>query len=133
MEKQSRYQTVTITVPNPTTAGQLVEQELALDTDFNVIIGAAYHEIAAGGVGVNYKVGLRTDRKQLVDPVNIQNWSANTGVAVEGKFRKFGDGFGYGRGDKVYVQVIPGANTSAAMSGDIVIHIARSLVELPRQ
>jgi hypothetical protein len=129
---QRRYQVVSISVPNPTTAGQVVEQALALDRDFNKIVGAAFHEIANGGIANNYQVGLRTDRKQWVDPVNIQNWSANTGVAIEGKFRKFGAGIGYGMGDQAYVQIIPGANTSAAMRGELVLLLERDLTEVPR-
>lgn len=130
---QYTYVRIAISVPNPTVSGTVVEANAALDRAYNKIIGVAFHEIADGGVTNNYRVGFRTDRKEWVPPVNISNWNADSGVPVMGKYRTFGkQGIGYAQGDNAYVTIIPGANTSAAMSGELVIVCARDNEEVPR-
>lgn len=137
---QRRYMRIPISLASVILANSNNEAGLELDRTFNKIVGAAYHEITDGGVTNNYRVGFRTDRYTWVDPVNINNWNANTGVAVEGKFRKFKSedpkdkgGIGYGMGDKGYVVIVPGANTASTLSGELVLILERDNTELPRQ
>lgn len=140
LASQRRYMRIPITVLNGVLTGTNNEANAELDRAFNKIIGVAYHEITAGGLSTNYRVGFRTDRYTWVDPVNISNWNCNTGVPVEGKFRKFKSedpkdrgGIGYGMGDKGYVTVIPGANLSSDLTGELVLILERDNTELPRQ
>lgn len=127
-QKRRRLQVIPITVPNPTTANTVVEANVQLDKGFNRIVKVGYFEIGAGGVSENYNVGVRNTRKTLVDDININAWSA-VEAGPEQKYYDINEQ--YASGDSLYVRVTPGANTSAAMSGQLVVVLEESLTEMP--
>lgn len=130
-EEEYRYQVIPISVANNSAVNTLTEASVQLDRDYDKITGLAYHEIASGGAAANnYQVGVKTSRKQWVDPVNINNWRADTGVPPDLKFRRMN--IPYASGDSFYVQIINGAITNAALQGELVMRLEKSLTELPR-
>lgn len=130
-EKQRRYQVINITIPNPTVANTVVSASVQLDRNFNRVVGIGYFEIAGGGITPNYNVTARTNRYTWVDPTIFGSWDAVTGgVAPDEKYHKVN--IEYGSGDTFYVDVTPLANTSAAMSGQMVLILERTLTEVPK-
>lgn len=128
-DQDVRYQKIDIVVPNPTAANALVEQAAQLDRDYNKIIGIAFFEAANGGVPNNYNVGFRTSRKQWQEDINILAWLSSN-VGPMGKF--FEVNIAYGSGDPAYVRITPNAATIAAMSGQMVLILAKDLTEQPK-
>lgn len=127
-QKRRRLQVIPISVTNPTAANTIVEANVQLDKGFNRIVKVGYFEIGAGGISGNYNVGVRNSRKTLVDDININAWtSADAGP--ENKYYDINEQ--YASGDSLYVRVTPGANTSAAMSGQLVVILEEGLTELP--
>ncbi|MBX2955438.1 MAG: hypothetical protein KF846_04750 [Cyclobacteriaceae bacterium] len=114
-----RIQVINIQLPAGVGAGQLREIPLLVDTDYKRITGMAFHQLADGGVANNYNVGFRTDRKQWVDPININNWNANTGVAIEDKFREVD--IPVHVNDIGYAMIVPGALTTGDLIGQLVL------------
>lgn len=143
LSSQRRYQRIPITVANGVLSGSNNEANITLDPAFNKIIAVAFHETGAGSGGLsgNYRVGFRTDNYVWVDPITSFNWNTATGVPIDGKFRWFKDpnnpddkgGIGYGTNMKAYVTVIPGANLSADLVGELVLILQRDLTQVPSQ
>lgn len=121
-------QVINITVPNPTTSGSAITSSITLDRAYNRVVGVAFFEIATGGVPDNYSIGVVNSRKTIIDDINVNAWDANAGVAVSDKYYPLNES--YGAGDQWTVRVIPGANTSAAMSGQLVLILESDLTEL---
>lgn len=130
---QITYVRIPITVANGTLLNSYREASAELDRAYNKILGVAFHQVADGGLNTNYRVGFKTDKKEWVPPVNVNNWNSDDGVPVMGKYRTFGkQGIGYGMGDRAYVTIIPGANTASDLIGELVIVCARDNQEVPR-
>lgn len=126
--KRRRLQVIDITVPNPTQANQTVEASVQLDKAFNRIVKVGYFEAQNGGVSGNYNVGVRSTRKTLIDDINIGAWKADN-AGPEEKYYDMNEQ--YASGDSLYVRVTPLANTSAAMSGQLVVILEEHLTEMP--
>lgn len=127
---QRRYQVINTNVPNATVAGSLKEFSVALDQDFNKIVGIAFHEINDGGVANNYNVGSRSSRRVWVDPVNVKSWNADENVAPDTKFRSVD--IDYGKGDLFYAQVVPNAAPNSDLTGQLVLVLERSITQGPQ-
>lgn len=127
---QRRYQVIAVNVPNATVSGTLKEFSVALDQDFNKIVGIAFHEINDGGIANNYNVGSRSSRRVWVDPVNVKSWNADQNVAPDTKFRSVD--IDYGKGDLFYAQVVPGANCTEDLTGQLVLVLERSITQGPQ-
>lgn len=126
---QYRLQKIDNTIVNPSPAGSY-GNNTALDRQFNRIVGIGYFEIANGGLPNAYNVGAKTDRQVWVDPININAWNANSGVAVMGKYYKVN--IPYGSGDVFYTLITTAAPTSAAFSGQMVLILQKDLTEQQR-
>lgn len=130
-QRELRFQVINITVPNPTAANTTVEASVQLDREYNRIIGIGYFEIAAGGIADNYLVGAKSNRKTWIDDININAWDANANVGPMEKYIE--TDIPYGGGDTFTVRVTTGSSaSSAAMSGQMVLILERSLTELPK-
>lgn len=127
-QKRRRLQVIDVSVTNPTAANTIVEANVQLDKGFNRIVKVGFFEVANGGISGNYNVGVRNSRKTLVDDININAWGASN-AGPEEKYYDINEQ--YASGDSLYVRVTPKANTSAAMSGQLVVILEESLTELP--
>jgi hypothetical protein len=125
--KEYRYQTFRLTVVNGTIINSNNEDFLRLDSGFNKLRGVSIIQVSDGGIPNNFQVGIRFDRKKVIDPVNIQHWSAAY-VAPQDKFLLLGDekdgGIPYGDGEKLYVSVI----NQAALTANLTIEMTAWLV-----
>jgi hypothetical protein len=127
--RRRRLQTIPITIPNPTVANTPVSASVQLDKGYNTIKGFQFVQVQDGGISGNYNVGVRNSRRTLVDSVNYNAWAATSSVGPEDKFIEMNES--YAAGDSIEVVVTPNVNTAAAMSGQLVIIVEDSNVELP--
>ena len=112
-------------------ANASIENSVLLDRDFNRIVAIGFFETANGGAADGlYNVGARDKRRQWIDPINVNAWNANTGVGPDDKY--YSVDIPYASGDPFYGAVMPTVNTNSALTGQMVLKLARDLTESPR-
>ncbi len=126
---QYRFQSIDVLVANASPAGGY-GNNVQLDRDFNRIVGIGYFEKEDGGIPNDYSVGARTIRQTWVDPININAWNANSGVAVMGKYYKVN--IPYGSGDTFYATIETGDVLTSDLTGQMVLILEKDLTEQPR-
>ena len=129
-KRQTRYQIIELGSAANTNANTPLPASVALDNEFNRIIGIGFFETANGGAADNlYNVGARDKRRQWIDDINVNAWKATSGVGPNEKYYEVD--IPYVAGDKFYAQITPTVNTNAALTGQMVLKLARELTEDP--
>lgn len=128
---QTRFQIISLGQSANAVANTIIESNVALDKDFNRIIGIGFFETANGGAAAElYNVGARDRRRQWIDPINVNAWDANSGVGPDLKY--YTVDIPYAAGDPFYGSITPTVNTNSALTGQMVLILARDLTENPR-
>jgi len=131
MERQYRRQVIELGQAANAVANTTIESSVQLDKDYNRIIGIGFFETANGGAAAElYNVGARDKRRTWVDDINVNAWDANSGVGPDDKMMK--TNIPYASGDTFYGRVIPTVNTNSALTGQMVLLLARDLTEIPK-
>lgn len=131
MERQYRRQVIELGQSANATANSIIETSVQLDRDYNRIIAIGFFETANGGAAAGlYNVGARDKRRTWVDDININAWNANSGVGPDDKMMKVN--IPYASGDNFYGRVTPTVNTNTALTGQMVLLLARDLTEIPK-
>lgn len=87
-KKRFRYQTLLVTVPNASPAGQVVTGTITLDKSYNKCTGVAVSigsNFAASG-NTYVDIGLTDPYSTLFDDTHIEQYQANAGVRPDDKF-----------------------------------------------
>lgn len=131
MERQYRRQVIQLGQSTNAVANTTIETNISLDKDYNRIIGIGFFETASGGAAAElYDVGARDKRRTWVDDININAWDANTGVGPDDKLMRVN--IPYASGDLFYGRIIPRVNTNTALTGQMVLLLAKDLTEIPK-
>lgn len=78
-----RYQSVVITLPNGTVAGQFVQKDITLDNNYAVCTGVMFLRLS----GTNQtSIGFRNPEGVVIDAVSSKGLEVNESVEVEGRF-----------------------------------------------
>ena len=131
MERQYRRQVINLGQSANAVANTLIESSVTLDRDYNRIIGIGFFETSDGGAAAElYNVGARDKRRTWVDDININAWDANSGVGPDEKMMRVN--IPYASGDLFYGRVTPTVNTNTALTGQMVLLLAKDLTEIPK-
>jgi hypothetical protein len=128
--RQTRFQVIPIVVPAGTAIGTPIEASVQLDRAYNKITGIAFFEIADGGIANDYNVGARSQRLTWIDPINVNAWQADDGVAPDDKY--YGTDIPFASGDTFYARVTPNAIPGTNLTAQMVLRLENSLTELPK-
>lgn len=130
LERQTKFQTINITVPSGSPVNNIVQASQQLDREYNKIVFIGFFEKTDGGIPNQYDVGAKTQRQVWVDPVNINAWRAESGVGPMQKYISVN--IPYGSGDSFYAQVSCDVSPSSDLIGQMVLVLGKDLTELPK-